>query len=81
VGSESPTQHYFRVAHVIHLMDVVKRWDERTLVGKMELTVGRDLQYVRINGTLVGGLVGLLIHAATQLAAGFDLLAILHGTN
>jgi uncharacterized membrane-anchored protein YjiN (DUF445 family) len=56
-----------------YIADVVKRWDERTLVDKMELTVGKDLQYVRINGTLVGGLVGLLIHAATQLAAGLDL--------
>jgi uncharacterized membrane-anchored protein YjiN (DUF445 family) len=55
------------------IADVVKRWDERTLVGRLELTVGKDLQYVRINGTLVGGLVGLLIHAATQLAARLDL--------
>jgi uncharacterized membrane-anchored protein YjiN (DUF445 family) len=62
------------------IADVVKRWDERTLVGKLELTVGKDLQYVRINGTLVGGLVGLLIHAATQLAAGLDLrLAAIFG--
>ncbi|MEJ0070556.1 MAG: DUF445 domain-containing protein [Pseudomonadota bacterium] len=53
--------------------EVVKRWDDRTLVAKMELAVGKDLQYVRINGTLVGGLVGLLIHAASQLAAGIDL--------
>ena len=62
------------------IADVVKRWDERTLVGKLELTVGKDLQYVRINGTLVGGLVGLLIHAATRLAAGLDLpFGFLHG--
>jgi uncharacterized membrane-anchored protein YjiN (DUF445 family) len=55
------------------IADVVKRWDERTLVGKMELTVGKDLQYVRINGTLVGGLIGLLIYSATKLANGLDL--------
>lgn len=36
MGSESPTQHYFRVAHVIHLMDVVKRWD----VSPAELLAG-----------------------------------------
>ena len=33
---------------------------------RIELTVGRDLQYIRINGTLVGGLVGLLIFTATR---------------
>lgn len=41
---------------------VVHNWDTETLVGKMELQFGRDLQYIRINGTLVGGLVGLLVH-------------------
>lgn len=41
---------------------VVARWDTRTVVEKLELQVGKDLQYIRINGTLVGGLVGLLIH-------------------
>ena len=40
---------------------VVENWDTRTLVDRVELQVGRDLQYIRINGTLVGGLVGLLI--------------------
>jgi uncharacterized membrane-anchored protein YjiN (DUF445 family) len=35
-------------------------------VEKLELQVGRDLQYIRINGTLVGGLVGLTIFAVTQ---------------
>jgi uncharacterized membrane-anchored protein YjiN (DUF445 family) len=38
--------------------DVVSGWDTRTLTDKLELRVGRDLQYVRINGTLVGALVG-----------------------
>ena len=46
---------------------VVERWDTRTLVDKLELQVGRDLQYIRINGTLVGGLVGLIIHALSRL--------------
>jgi uncharacterized membrane-anchored protein YjiN (DUF445 family) len=44
---------------------VVQRWDTRTVVAKMELLVGKDLQYVRINGTLVGGTVGLAIHAVS----------------
>ncbi|MBV8186679.1 MAG: DUF445 family protein, partial [Alphaproteobacteria bacterium] len=33
-----------------------------TLVNRMELQVGKDLQYIRVNGTLVGGLVGLIIY-------------------
>jgi uncharacterized membrane-anchored protein YjiN (DUF445 family) len=45
--------------------DTIKSWDTRTIVEKLEQSVGRDLQYIRINGTLVGGLVGLTIHAAT----------------
>lgn len=44
---------------------VVHRWDTGTVVDKLELLVGRDLQYVRINGTVVGGLVGLIIHTVT----------------
>jgi uncharacterized membrane-anchored protein YjiN (DUF445 family) len=45
---------------------VVGNWDSTTLVNKLELQVGKDLQYVRINGTLVGGLVGLFIYAMSQ---------------
>ena len=47
---------------------VVRHWEDRTLIEKIELQVGKDLQYIRINGTLVGGLVGLLIYVATRLA-------------
>ena len=42
--------------------DTIRGWDARTVTGRLEGAVGRDLQYIRINGTLVGGLVGLLIH-------------------
>jgi uncharacterized membrane-anchored protein YjiN (DUF445 family) len=45
---------------------VVAGWDARNVVDKLELQVGRDLQYIRINGTLVGGLVGLIIFAASR---------------
>jgi uncharacterized membrane-anchored protein YjiN (DUF445 family) len=41
---------------------VIRSWDTDTLSRKFELHVGRDLQYIRINGTLVGGLVGLILH-------------------
>jgi uncharacterized membrane-anchored protein YjiN (DUF445 family) len=41
---------------------VIRNWDADTVSQKFELYVGKDLQYIRINGTLVGGLVGLLLH-------------------
>jgi uncharacterized membrane-anchored protein YjiN (DUF445 family) len=43
------------------------RWDTATVTWKIELEVGRDLQFVRINGTLIGGLVGLVLHAIGAL--------------
>lgn len=46
--------------------ETVKGWDAATVVGRMESAVGRDLQFIRVNGTLVGGLVGLVIHAIDQ---------------
>lgn len=42
--------------------ETVRGWDAGTVTERLERTVGRDLQYIRINGTLVGGLVGLAIH-------------------
>ena len=41
---------------------VVLSWDLQTLAGRTERLVGRDLQFIRINGTVVGGLAGLLLH-------------------
>jgi len=46
--------------------ETVRRWDARTLTNRLESAVGRDLQFIRINGTLVGGLVGIAIHAVSQ---------------
>lgn len=46
--------------------ETVKRWDARTITDRIENAVGRDLQFIRINGTMVGGLVGITIHAVTQ---------------
>ena len=40
---------------------VVRSWDAKDVVEKLELQVGRDLQYIRINGTVVGGLIGLVL--------------------
>jgi uncharacterized membrane-anchored protein YjiN (DUF445 family) len=44
---------------------VIQKWDADTVSHKFELYVGKDLQYIRINGTLVGGLVGLLLHTVS----------------
>jgi len=43
--------------------DTIRSWDVGKVTERVETAVGRDLQYIRINGTLVGGLVGLAIHA------------------
>ena len=48
--------------------DTIRGWDAQTITNRLEGAVGRDLQYIRINGTLVGGLVGLLIHTAEVVA-------------
>ncbi|MFT4263734.1 MAG: DUF445 domain-containing protein [Nocardioides sp.] len=45
----------------------IERWDGREASERIELHVGRDLQFIRINGTIVGGLVGVLIHTVTVL--------------
>ena len=47
--------------------ETVKRWDAETVTGRVEGAVGRDLQFIRINGTLVGGLFGVCIHAVDRL--------------
>ncbi|MBA4165254.1 MAG: DUF445 domain-containing protein [Erythrobacter sp.] len=43
--------------------ETVKRWDAVTITARIESAVGRDLQFIRVNGTLVGGLVGVSLHA------------------
>ena len=50
--------------------DVVASWDATTIVDKIELRVGRDLQYVRVNGTLVGFLVGGVVYAFLRATFG-----------
>lgn len=42
--------------------ETVKRWDATTITGRIESAVGRDLQFIRINGTIVGGMVGMTLH-------------------
>ena len=47
--------------------DTVRGWDAQTVTNRLEAAVGRDLQYIRINGTLVGGMVGLVLHVIDSL--------------
>jgi uncharacterized membrane-anchored protein YjiN (DUF445 family) len=52
------------------IAEAVTGWDTTTLVDRLELRVGRDLQYLRINGTIVGFLVGGLVYAALHAMFG-----------
>ena len=47
--------------------ETVRGWDAQTITDRLEAAVGRDLQYIRINGTLVGGMVGLVLHLIDKL--------------
>lgn len=61
-------QYRHEVAALIET--TVAAWDPEDTTRKIELQIGRDLQYIRINGTLVGGLVGLLIYTVSRFFAG-----------
>ncbi|HEY8330113.1 MAG TPA: DUF445 domain-containing protein [Pseudomonas sp.] len=52
-----------------YIAERVEKWNSDELVAQLEYNVGKDLQFIRINGTLVGGLVGLVLHAVTRLLA------------
>ncbi|WP_346238280.1 DUF445 domain-containing protein [Niabella insulamsoli] len=49
------------------ISDTVGNWEGKELSNKLELEVGKDLQFIRINGTIVGGLMGLIIYIVTRL--------------
>ena len=52
-----------------HISDTVKSWDAKDMSHQVELNIGKDLQRIRINGTVVGGAIGLLLWALSQLPA------------
>ncbi len=56
-----------------HIRDTVKNWDARDMSRQIELNIGKDLQYIRINGTLVGGGIGLVLYLCSHL---LDLLRV-----
>lgn len=58
-----------------HISDTVKSWDAREMSQQIELNIGKDLQFIRINGTLVGGCIGLLLWGITQLPALWQMLS------
>ena len=53
-------RHRHQVSQLI--TDVVASWDAREVSEKVEMEIGKDLQFIRINGTLVGGAVGVALH-------------------
>ena len=59
-------EHRAKIGRFIE--DQINGWQEKRLVEELERHIGPDLQYIRINGTLVGGLAGLAIAALTQVA-------------
>lgn len=52
-----------------HISDTVKSWDARDMSQQIELNIGKDLQFIRVNGTLVGGFIGLVLYLLSQLPA------------
>lgn len=49
------------------ITETIERWDAEDASRRIELHVGRDLQFIRINGTVVGALAGLIIYAVAQI--------------
>ncbi len=52
------------------IADQVKRWDLAQLTRLIEVNIGRDLQYIRFNGMLIGGLAGLALYCLERFALG-----------
>src|SRR5207302_574446 len=52
---------------VLSFVDQLKAWDMRQLISLIEINIGRDLQYIRFNGSLIGGLAGLALYTAEVL--------------
>ncbi len=58
-----------RAAITGHISGTVQQWESDDYVSEIELSIGSDLQFIRMNGTLVGGVIGLLLHAVGLLLA------------
>jgi uncharacterized membrane-anchored protein YjiN (DUF445 family) len=67
---ETLLEHYgdtLRTAIAGHISGTVHQWDNDAYINEIELSIGSDLQFIRMNGTLVGGIIGLLLHAVSLL--------------
>ncbi len=51
-----------------HISDTVRNWDSEEMSRQVELNIGKDLQSIRINGTVVGGLIGLVLYLVSYAA-------------
>jgi len=56
-----------RIGFARHISGTIQQWNDEDFVSEIELSIGSDLQFIRMNGTLVGGMIGLLIHAVTLI--------------
>jgi uncharacterized membrane-anchored protein YjiN (DUF445 family) len=70
VGAAGYVVRHYRREITTLITDTVSRWDAEETSRKVELQVGRDLQFIRINGTVVGALAGLVIYTVSQLVFG-----------
>jgi uncharacterized membrane-anchored protein YjiN (DUF445 family) len=52
-----------------HISSTIRSWDARDMSRQIELNVGKDLQYIRMNGTIVGGLIGAALYIVAELPA------------
>jgi uncharacterized membrane-anchored protein YjiN (DUF445 family) len=52
-----------------HIRDTIRQWDARDMAREVELSIGRDLQTIRISGTFVGGAIGLGLYLLSLLAS------------
>lgn len=66
-GAAAYVVTHYRAEIITLITETVERWDAEETSRKIELQVGRDLQFIRINGTVVGALAGLVIHLLAQL--------------
>ncbi len=69
---ETLVLHYgdtLRTAIAGHISGTMQQWESEDYTNEIELSIGSDLQFIRMNGTLVGGVIGLLLHAIALLLA------------
>ncbi|MEO8202620.1 MAG: DUF445 domain-containing protein [Betaproteobacteria bacterium] len=70
VAAAPPFVETHRAAFGHFIERQINEWQDKTLVRELERNIGPDLQYIRINGTLVGGAAGLIIYSATRFLSG-----------